>query len=319
MKHKVIQLVQDILGREPKSRPEAEWIQRQVDERAKVEGIASRAEMDRLIYEKMYARVPQKTETTKIRYWRTGHHLPTSREEALAFARALQMGAQETTYFLQACMEKSDYVFEEPPGPGHGLRTVYEKRTALMETMLSEYIAFVPPARMFQLNIPFEELGAYARHLYCMDALSTTALAASSHKKEIVENHLSSSNYESEFLRIRRLIGEIPRRTMLRQIVLLGIPYLNRSLVDERLCGLGYLPLTEGHTSQRGALVDDLVIGLLELYENSCRGQDPLACRHWMFEQLSILDQYLLDRKKEEYRFLHFRILSTMAGYGDGL
>lgn len=102
---------------------------------------------------------------------------------------------------------------------------------------------------------------------------------------------------------------------MLRQIFLLGLPYMNRRLMDERLSRLGYLPLTEGHTSQKGALVDDLVIGLLKLYEDSCTGQDPLACRHWMFEQLSILDQYFLDRKKEEYRFLYFRILSTMDGY----
>ena len=102
---------------------------------------------------------------------------------------------------------------------------------------------------------------------------------------------------------------------MLRQIFLLSLPYLNRRLMDERLSRLGYLPLTKGHTSQRGALVDDLVIGLLKLYEASCTGQDPLTCRHWMFEQLSILDQYFLDRKKEEYRFLYFRILSTMDGY----
>lgn len=315
MEHDVIGLAETVISREPARRPEAKWIQQRVDRLADTQGIKSRAETDQLIYEKMYARAPKKTDTTKIRYWRTGYHLPAGREEALAFARVLKLNQSETTWFLQACMEKSDLVFEKVPGAECPFYSVYKERTALMEAMIFQYIEAVPPARMFQLGIPYEKLENYVRHLYCIDALNGTAFALGSSKKEIVKNHLSSSNYESEFLRTRRLLGEIPRRSMLRQIFLLSLPYLNRRLMDERLSRLGYLPLTKGHTSQRGALVDDLVIGLLKLYEASCTGQDPLTCRHWMFEQLSILDQYFLDRKKEEYRFLYFRILSTMDGY----
>lgn len=315
MEHDVIRLAETVLSREPTRRPEARWIQQWVDRLADAEGIKSRTEADRMIYEKMYARAPKKTDTTKIRYWRTGYHLPAGRKEALVFARILQLDQSEETYFLQACMEKSDLVFEGVPGEECSSYPIYKERTALMETMISQYIASVPPSRMSQLDIPYERLETYVRHLYCIDALNGTAFALRSGKKEIAKNHLSSSNYESEFLRIRGLLGEIPRRTMLRQIFLLSLPYLNRRLMDERLLRMGYLPLTEGHTSQKGALVDDLVIGLLKLYESSCTGKDPLTCRYWMFEQLSILDQYLLDCKKEEYRFLYFRILSTMDGY----
>lgn len=315
MEHDVIRLAERVITREPERRPEAKWIQQRVDRLAAAAGLKSRAETDRLIYEKMYARAPKKTDTTKIRYWRTGYHLPAGREEALAFAGVLQLDQSETAWFLQACMEKSDLVFESAPEEECPFYSLYKERTALMEAMISQYIESVPPSRMFQLDLSYEKLEAFVRHLYCIDALDGTAFALSSTKKEIVRNHLSSSNYESEFLRIRRLLGEIPRRTMLRQIFLLSLPYLNRRLMDERLLRLGYLPLTEGHTSQRGALVDDLVIGLLKQYEASCKGRDPLTCRHWMFEQLSILDQYFLERKKEEYRFLYFRILSTMEGY----
>lgn len=315
MGHDVIRLAEAIISQEPARRPEAKWIQQRVDRLADTEGIKSRAETDQLIYEKIYARAPKKTDTTKIRYWRTGYHLPAGREEALAFAKVLQLDQHEKTYFLQACMEKCDLIFESVPGEECPFYSIYKERTALMEAMISEYIQSVPPPRMFQLDISYEKLESCVRHLYCIDALNGTALALSSSKKEIVKNHLSSSNYESEFLRIRRLLGEIPRRTMLRQIFLFSLPYLNRRLMDERLVRLGYLPLTEGHTSQKGALVDDLVIGLLKLYEASCTGQDPLTCRHWMFEQLSILDRYFLEHKKEEYRFLYFRILSTMDGY----
>lgn len=313
MEYKIISLAQEIIAKEPVRRPEAEWIQQRVNRLAEQKGIKSRSEVDQLIYEKMYARAPRKSDTTKIRYWRTGYHLPTSRKEALAFARALQLDQSETLYFLQAYMEKSDLMFEVSPEPTEPVYSQYRERTDLMEAMLSEYISSISPARMFQLDIPYEKLGAYIRHLYCIDALSATAYAESSDHQKTIGEHLSSSNYESEFLRTRKLLGEIPRRTILRQILLLGIPYLNRRLVDERLQGLGYLPLTEGHTSPRGALVDDLVIGFLRLYEDACGGKNPITCREWILTQLSLLDRYLLDCKREEYRFLHFRILSTIA------
>lgn len=288
-----------------------------MDRLAETEGTKCREETDRLIYEKMYARAPKKTDATKIRFWRTGRHLPANREEALLFAKALRLNQQEINILLQVCMEKSDVVFDTPPGPEDARYQLYIRRTTLMESLISEYIAAVPPARIFQLNIPYDNLSMYARHLFCMDALNATALSEGVRQRELARRHLSSNNFESEFLRIRRLLGEIPRRTMLRMILLLGVPYLNRRLVDERLSRLGYLPLTEEHTSQRGALVDDLVIGFLKLYEKSCTEKDPLACRSWIFEQLSRLDRYLLDSGKEEYRPIYFRMLSTMAWYGE--
>lgn len=317
MGNKLISIAEEIISREPKRRPEVLWIQQKADCLAASEGIKSKADMDQLIYEKMYAAAPGKTGTTKIRYWRTGHHLPASREEALMFAKVLQMNREDTLYFLQACMEKSDIVFEKAPEPGEEAYSKYCERTELMENMISEYIASIPPARMLQLNIPYDSLLVYARHLYCMDALSATIFRESPHWKEMAEHHVTSSNYEAEFLRMRRLLGEIPRRAVLRQILIMGNPYLNRRLVDERLKTFGYLPLTEGHTSPKGALMDDLLIEFLNFYETSCTGLSPLACRGWMLEQIGVLDRYLLERKKEEYRVLYFRSLLSMIGYGE--
>lgn len=313
MEFKLKALADEIFSRESKRRPEAAWIQQKVERLAAMESICSKAEMDQLIYEKMYAKAPGKNGTTKIRYWRTGHHLPGSREEALMFARVLQMNQEEMVYFLQACMEKSDVAFEKIPEQGEENFALYTERTALMENMISEYIASIPPVYMLQLDIPYENLSAYARHLYCIDAFGVTVHAENIRWKEAAKKHMSSSNYEAEFLRMRRLLGEIPRRAMLRQIFLLGNPYLNRRLVDERLIALGYLPLTEGHTNPKGALVDDLLIGFLKLYEETCAGQNPLVCKSWIQEQSRDLDRYLVDCGKEEYRFLHFRSLSTMV------
>ncbi len=315
MEHDVIQLANQIIYKEPKRRPEADWVQQIVDRFAKAEGVSGRTETDQLIYKKMYGKAAKKTDTVKIRYWRTGHHLPSSREEAIRFSKVLQMSQSETIYFLQSYMEKSDLVFDILSNFEESSDYIYKQRRLLMETMISEYIAKIPISRIVQIGIPYEKLAIYTRHLYCLDALSATSIASSDCQKAIAKDHMSSGNYESEFLRICKLSGEFPRRTMLRHIFLLSIPYLNRRLLDERLNALGYLPLTEGHTNQHSALIDDLIIGFLDLYETFCSGKDPLTCRHWMFEQLSKLDQYLSDIGKDEYRFLNFRILSTMADY----
>lgn len=361
MERKIIGLARQVIAREPRKRPESERIRQWALRLAETEGIGSMAELDQLIYMKMYGGIPVKSGALKIRYWRTGRHLPLDREEALSFACALGLDRDETLYLLQAVMEKSDRVFsgevsrpaaagmqesrgvplvEEcaamPPDgacavvPPDGEYVValpdracaalpsdeeYARRVGLMNELLEEYIAGVLPARMIQMNVPFERLGSFARHLFCVDALQASALSAALDGTAVIENHLSSGNYESEFLRICRLQGEIPRRTMLRHIFLMGLPYLNRRLADERLKAFGYLPLTDGHTSPDGALSDDLVIGLLNLYEAECDGKEPMECRKWMTEQLRALDTYLRDAGRDHYRFLHFRSLETMARF----
>lgn len=175
MEDKMIALAREIVEREPKRRPEADQIQQRADDFARMEGIQSRAEADRLIFEKMYARAPQRTETTKIRYWRTGRHLPGSRAEALRFADVLRMNEEERRWFLQSYMEKSDVMWEKVPEENENSRAEYEKRTALMEEMISEYIASVPAHWMVHLGIAYESLTSHVRHLYCTDALNATA------------------------------------------------------------------------------------------------------------------------------------------------
>ncbi len=311
MERRIIALAREVIAREPKKRPEAERIREWASRLARAEGTGSLADLDRLIYTKMYGELPVRAGALKIRYWRTGHHIPRDREEALLFARALGLDEAETLYLLQTVMEKSDRIFSDGEWPD----AEYVRRAERMEEMLREYIAGVPPARMIQLDIPYERLNGFARHLFCIDALQASALAAEASEAAVIENHMSSINYEAEFLRICRLQGEIPRRVMLRHIFLLGLPYLNRRLVDERLRELGYLPLTEGHTNPVGALADDLVIGILSLYESECSGKDPLECRSWLLEQLRALDLYLRDSGRDGYRFLCFRSLATMARF----
>ena len=309
MEYQIEHIVDTIIAREPPQRPEIDWLQQKVSRLAEAEGLSGRLEADRLIFERMYARVPQKSEAMKLRYWRTGRHLPARRDEIQLYAQALDLTPEETLFFLQSCLAKSDRIFTRE----HLTDPACLSRRGRMEEMIFEYVDQVPPARMLQLDIPYSRLGGHVRHLYCLDALSTISHPSREGRTKKIEDHGSSSPYESEFLRQRELFGEIPRQTMLRHIILFSMPCLNRRIVDDRLRELGYLPLTEGHTTVRGALLDDLLLEVLDLYQKTCFGRDPLACRRWLLDLFRHVDQYLTDLRRDSYQFLYFRMLSNLV------
>ena len=275
----------------------------------KSEQLSGRLEADRLIFERMYARVPKKSEALKLRYWRTGRHLPTRREETEQYTQALNLTAEESLYFLQACLEKNDRAFDRKDLND----PQYLLRREQMEEMIAEYVDQVPPAQMLQLDIPYSKLSGYVRHLYCMDAMGIINPVPRSSGPQNLPDHGSSSHYESEFLRQRKLFGEIPRQSMLRHIVIFSLPYLNRRIISERLMAFGYLPLTEGHTTTRGALLDDLLLAVLDLYQTSCAGKDPLTCRRWLLEQFRHIDRYLTSLGQDRYQFMYFRMMASLA------
>lgn len=71
------------------------------------------------------------------------------------------------------------------------------------------------------------------------------------------------------------------------------------TLIDERLKGLGYLPLTEGHTGTRGELLDDQVIGFLELYSQT----KPMDKVYWA-DKVEAYEK--LDNRKNENVKIYF-------------
>ena len=76
-------------------------------------GLLGKSEADSLIFEKMYSHAPQKaSDVLKIRYWRTGRHVPSKREQLLEFGRALDMDSRELDYFVRAYYDKSRWVFD---------------------------------------------------------------------------------------------------------------------------------------------------------------------------------------------------------------
>lgn len=260
----IIDLTEQCLEQGQTQRREVKWLKEVYDRFRIKNGSIGKAEADRLLYMKMYAAVPGKTsDTLKIRYWRTGRHLPTNREQCVSFGRALDLSEEELKYMIQAYYDRSDCVFISEES------CLYKERIALMEELTEEYLKKVHPLIKMQLYREGAGLEHSLRHLYYTDARSY--LEPRTPEETELDAHIASINYESEFSRQMKLLGEIPRKTMMRHLLMMGNPFISRELINERLERLGYLPLDEEHSQVDGSRLDKLVLGLLELYEQSCR------------------------------------------------
>ena len=302
---RVIQFAEECLMRGQEERPELVWLKERYDRFRKKYELLGKQEADRLIFEKMYSNVPQKSsDTLKIRYWRTGHHVPSNREQCLAFGKALDMNPEELDYLLRRYYDRNDMVFDEVSEE----RPEYRERRKLMDALLSEYFQKVHPERLQRMKIPYDAMESNVRHLYYTDALKYVDVTW---QKDLqpVERHITSINYGSELNRNFRLLGEIPRKTMLRHLLILGIPFLNRKILDERLVRLGYLPLQENHTLVSGEPLDLLLIRLLELYEECCWGMEPDQCSRWFQAACRTLDKYFWEKGNYNLRFMYFKAL----------
>ena len=286
-------------------RPELTWLKQIYDRFRNRYGISEKGKADSLLYERMYSSVPAKpSDTLKIRYWRTGRHLPVKREQCLLFGRALEMNERELDFLIKGYYDRSDLCFE---GDKNGY-PVFRERKALMEGMVMEYLEKVPPAKQLQMGITRRTLENNIRHLYYTDAMKYVKVGALRIKLSL-DSHITSINYDSELARSLRLEGEVSRRTMIRHLLILGMPYMSRELMDERLSMLGYLPLKEKHTLADGSRMDWLLIRLLELYEGSCRGQEPKACGKWFQNACRRLDIFFEEKGMHNLRFMYFKAL----------
>lgn len=298
-------LVDRCLEKEKEPRPELLWLQEMYRRFCARVGTTKKEEADVLLYQRMYGKRPEKSsDILKIRYWRTGRHLPANRDQCRRFGDALGLEEEERKYLFQVYWDRCDQVFypEEPKGD------VYVERTAYMQNLIQEYLWKIPPSRMLDLKLNPQEIEMHLRHLYFTDAVRCVEVWKKFDMK-MIHLHISSVNYRSELDRSLKLFGEVPRKTVIRHLILLGMPFVNRRVLDQGLSRLGYLPLTEGHTMTEGAYLDELVLGFLEEYERFCSGQDPQECAAWLRANLRQLDGCLIRRGARNLRFMYFKAL----------
>ncbi len=305
---RLIRLGEECLIRGRSERPELSWL-RSIYDRFRADcGLSGKSEADRLIFEKMYSRTPEKdSEILKIRYWRTGRHVPSNREQLLDFGRALEMESPEMDYLVRAYYDKSRWIFDKDSMESRE----YMSCRSFMDSTMEEYLSKIHPGRMLQLKISKVHLENNMRHLYYTDALKYINVSPR-HIKEALDCHFTSINYGSELARILRLEGEIPRKTMIRHLLICRIPFVNRALMDEWLEEVGFLPLTEEHTMTGGETLDWLLIRILELYEESCTGKEPDQCTRWFQNVCRTLDEFFEQKGKSSLRFMYFKALGTV-------
>ncbi len=305
MKEKLVCMAEECIRLSEEERPELVWL-REIYERFRSGlGNPGKQEADSLLYERMYSSAPgRSSDTLKIRYWRTGRHVPVNREQCLLFGQALQMTDGELDYLIKNYYDRNDRSFEEEEQED----PVYQARKEQMDTLVMEYLKKIHPGRRIQMRIAKSMLENNIRHLYYMDAMKYISVR-SQRIRLSMDSHITRINYGSELGRSLRLIGEIPRKTILRHLFILGMPYLNRSLMDERLTVFGYVPLCEDHTLVGGERLDWLLIRLLELYETVCRGLEPEQCSRWFQDACRVLDRYFEKNGKNSLRFMYFKAL----------
>ena len=79
----------------------------------------------------------KKQDILKIRYWRTGRHLPVNHRQCVAFGRALGLDGEEMRYLLQGYYDGCDEVHEEE---STDMQSVYWKRRKAMQRLVDGYL-----------------------------------------------------------------------------------------------------------------------------------------------------------------------------------
>lgn len=288
-----------------KTRPEVLWLQERHQRLMTDCQWKSKIDTDHYIYEQMYQKKPKELHNlTKLRYWRTGRSVPGNREQCLAYGKALRLSEEELQYLIQVYYDRSLTIYSSDTD--FESSDYYEKLDK-MQKLTETYLANLSPEMLDQLQIPSEKRSHYLRHLYFTDAFHY--ISVRNIPKKVLTKHIVSTRYDSEFTRHKKLLGEIPRTSMIRHLLILGLPNLTLEKFNEQLIFFGYLPLTESHTLVQGEHLDWLLLRLFELYETQCTGLSAEEKLLWFQKACQILDRHFVRTGHPKLRFMHFKAL----------
>lgn len=301
----LIFLANACIHQKPKERPELLWLRGHHEQIQKQYHQKSKTDTDRLLYERMYKQAPQKqSELLKLRYWRTGRSTPGNREQCILYGKALELSENEMQILIQCYYDRSMEVYLSPKDCAI---PDYLKKLSNMKQLTDTYLQKVTSDKLEKLNIYPGKISHYLRHLYFTDAFNYVHTRKIS--QEILVKHITSTRYDSEFTRQMKLLGEIPRKTMIRHLLILGLPEITLEQLNRQLQFYGYLPLTSEHTSLNGAYLDYLIIQLMEMYETLCSSYSPAEKTLWFQRACRILDKQFIQADTPELRFMHFKSL----------
>lgn len=301
----IISLANTCIKQKPNERPELLWLKKHFEQIQEKYHLKSKTETDIFLYKRMYGKDPKKpSDYLKLRYWRTGRSVPGNREQCWLYGNALELSNDEMCFLFQGYYDRSQTIYLTPEDIS---ASDYQSKSAYMKDLSDSYLHNVPADKLEYLHIPLENASHYLRHLYFTDAFNYVHMRKVS--SEILVKHITSTRYDSEFTRQMHLLGEIPRKTMIRHLLILGLPEITLKELNNRLLIFGYLPLTPEHTTLHGAALDDLIIQLMKLYETQCASYLPAKKLLWFQKACRILDKQFIQANADELRFMHFKSL----------
>lgn len=302
----ILAIARDCIAMEQQERPELLWLQRHHMHIQKKYNLKNKQDTDRFLYERMYGQQPKKTsELMKMRYWRTGRYTPGNREQCLLYGKALELSEDEIRYLLQNYYDRSLEVFD--PETCQESKS-YQEKTLYMRRLIDTYLHRLSKETLSFYKVSETELESSLRHLYFTELFYYVHLYIVP-ESELLKRHIVSTRYDSEFKRQVKLLGEIPRKTMIRHLIIFNLPDLTLEKLNEQLTFFGYLPLCEDHTMTGGEHLDWLLIHLLHMYEKVCRDKDEVERLAWFREICHILDRFFAESGKPRMRFMYFKSL----------
>lgn len=292
------------LGKGP--RPELSWLKNRYDHVRSRYHLKNKTETDKFLYERMYGKAPEKeSEFLKIRYWRTGKYMPGNRKQCILFGRALELSESDMEFLIQQYCDRGLAAYD--PAVCRDDKT-YCRRIEYLQKIIEAYLRNISRERLENLRIPERKTDVFLRHLYFTDALRYVE-ASDGVNQDVINKHIISLRYESEFSRQMRLCGEIPRRVLIRHLIIMGIAELTLDKLNEQLQFFGYLPLEETHTMVRGERLDWLLIHLIRMYEKVREEKGCADACLWFQKACRTLDSIFKREGFIKLRFMHFKAL----------
>ena len=211
-------------------RPEVIWLQEKHHQLQIEYNLKNKTETDRMIYETMYHKKAEELhKLTKLRYWRTGRSVPGNREQCFSYGTSLHLSETDMKYLIQSYYDRSLYLYDRTSTESPDYQKKYEEMKKLTKT----YLQKIPTDRLLHFQIPPENRERFLRHLYFTDAFHYV------HTKSIptqtLITHITSTRYDSEFTRHRKIMGEIPRTHMIRHLLILGLPEITLEQLNKEL------------------------------------------------------------------------------------
>lgn len=270
--------------------------------------IASLQELDREIFYRMYARNPRLQELQKIRFWRLKQHMPRNREESIRLGQALELSGSELDRFLTEELRSQRL-------------TPVKDKTEIMEYLFHQYLCRIPPNRLKKLNIRPGTQRRHLRHIFFADALDCLDVEEST-REHCYKEHLYSRNFASEFKKYLLPDTIISRENLVRLLILVLLPDLDKNTLSQWLIRFGYAPLLP----DRGACpyVDYAIGQVLDLFQHAPRTEaaaDKESMKGILRQYDHMVKKRLLDAQNtgnasseqllKKLRFMKFRSIGN--------